>query len=91
MTEPLIFVVDDDADHLESLVDLISAAGHDTRAFADAPAALAAVAEARPGLILTDLRMPGMDGIALLAALTEAGHDIPVVVLTGGRSLDRRR
>lgn len=88
MTEPLIFVVDDDADHLESLVDLISAAGHDTRAFADAPAALAAVAEARPGLILTDLRMPGMDGIALLAALTEAGHDIPVVVLTGHGDVD---
>ena len=63
-----IHIVDDDADHLSALCDLLEAAGHDVRGFETAQAALDALADA-PDLVLTDLRMPGMDGIALLKAV----------------------
>ena len=78
----LLFVVEDDADHLAALCDLMEAAGHRVRGFADAPSALAAL-EPAPDLVLSDLRMPGMDGLALLAAVRARGLDLPVIVLTG--------
>ena len=83
MTPERILVVDDDSDHLEGLCDLLQAVGHDARPYAQAEAALAAAVADPPALILTDLRMPGMDGLALLAALAEAGCTAPVVLLTG--------
>lgn len=78
-----LFVVDDDADHLAAVCDLMGAAGHDVQGFGDAQSALAAVAHLPPDLILTDLRMPGMDGMGLLAALRAQGTDVPVIMLTG--------
>lgn len=83
MTGARLFVVDDDPDHLDGLCDLLGAVGHRTEGFAEARAALAAAVETPPDLVLTDLRMPGLDGIGLLEALAEAGCDVPVVVLTG--------
>ncbi len=83
MSGARLFVVDDDPDHLEGLCDLIGAVGHRTEGFAEARAALEAAVAAPPDLVLTDLRMPGMDGIGLLTALAEAGCDVPVVLLTG--------
>lgn len=83
MSGARLFVVDDDPDHLEGLCDLIGAVGHRTDGFAEARAALEAAVAAPPDLVLTDLRMPGMDGIGLLTALAEAGCDVPVVLLTG--------
>lgn len=83
MSRARIFVVEDDADHLESLSDLIEAAGFETAPFSDARDALAAIEAEPPDLVLTDLRMPGLDGIGLLEALAERGRDLPVVLLTG--------
>lgn len=83
MTSARIFVVEDDPDHLDSLCDLITAVGHTTVPFERAPDALAAARQSPPDLVLTDLRMPGMDGIALLSALVEGGCTAPVVLLTG--------
>ncbi|MFZ5751390.1 MAG: sigma-54-dependent transcriptional regulator [Pseudomonadota bacterium] len=82
MTAP-VFVVDDDADHLAALCDLIGAGGHRARAFAGAAEALAATTTETPAAVLTDLRMPGMDGFALVEALRTADPDLPVIVLTG--------
>jgi len=83
MSGARIFVVDDDPDHLDGLCDLICAVGHETVAFTGGEAALAAALDDAPALVLTDLRMPGLDGIGLLDKLTEAGCDVPVVLLTG--------
>lgn len=77
-----VFVVEDDADHLAALCDLLQAAGHAPSGFGSALAALEALADP-PDLMLTDLRMPGMDGLALLAAVRARGLDLPVIVLTG--------
>lgn len=79
----LVFVVDDDEDHRLAAADLIEAAGYRVMAFAGAAAALAALAEADPAVVITDLRMPGMDGLDLVSALKDHGGDHPVIVITG--------
>ncbi|QYK43248.1 MAG: sigma-54-dependent Fis family transcriptional regulator [Paracoccaceae bacterium] len=78
-----LFLVDDDADHLAALADLLTAAGHSVRGFPAAAAALDALAADPPDLLLTDLRMPGTDGLALLAALRSQAPDLPVILITG--------
>ncbi|MBR9893377.1 sigma-54-dependent Fis family transcriptional regulator [bacterium] len=78
---PLIHVVEDDRDHRVALCDLIEAAGHRAEAFPDGAAALAATS--RPDLILTDLRMPGIDGQQLLEAARDRDPDCPVVLISG--------
>jgi two-component system, NtrC family, C4-dicarboxylate transport response regulator DctD len=79
----LVFVVDDDADHLDAASDLIEAGGYAVQSFASAADALAGLATADPDAVVTDLRMPGMDGFGLLAALKDRDGDHPVIVLTG--------
>jgi two-component system C4-dicarboxylate transport response regulator DctD len=79
----LVFVVDDDADHLAAASDLIEAGGHDVKSFASAAEALGALDTADPDTVVSDLRMPGMDGLGLLAALKDRGGDHPLIVLTG--------
>ena len=78
----MLFVVDDDTDHLAALCDLMQAAGHNTQGFSGGAAALAALA-APPDLLITDLRMPDMDGLALLSAIKAGAYDLPVIMLTG--------
>ncbi|NDV01108.1 sigma-54-dependent transcriptional regulator [Pseudoroseicyclus tamaricis] len=78
-----LHVVDDDPDHLASLCDLLGAAGHEAVPFTGAAPAIEAALEAPPALILSDLRMPGLDGIGLIGALKEQGVDLPVILLTG--------
>jgi two-component system, NtrC family, C4-dicarboxylate transport response regulator DctD len=77
-----LFVVDDDADHLAALCDLMQAAGHHARGFTGGRAALAAL-DVPPDLLITDLRMPEIDGLELLGAIKAAATDLPVILLTG--------
>ena len=77
-----IFIVDDDEDHLSALADLLEASGYGVETFDAAAPALAAMPK-QPDLVISDLRMPGMDGIALLKELRQQYHGVPVVLLTG--------
>ncbi|SNR50133.1 sigma-54-dependent transcriptional regulator [Puniceibacterium sediminis] len=83
MTKAVIWVVDDDDDHREGLRDLIAQAGHSPVAFDGATDALDAMAVSIPDIILSDLRMPGLDGIAFLKAVRERGAEVPLILLTG--------
>ena len=85
MTPPaaMVFVVDDDADHLSALCDLVGAAGHQVRGFSSARAALAACETAPPDALITDLRMPEMDGMSLLDVVRATSWDLPVILITG--------
>jgi two-component system C4-dicarboxylate transport response regulator DctD len=78
-----IFVVDDDSDHLAALSDLVEVGGHTPLGFLRAEDAVAAAKTTPPDAILTDLRMPGMDGMGLIEAIMALGQDIPVIMLTG--------
>ena len=77
-----ILVVDDDADMLRLLSLRLQAAGYDVVAVGSAEAALTQLEIARPQLVLSDVRLPGRDGLALFDEV-RAGHpSLPVILLT---------
>jgi DNA-binding NtrC family response regulator len=77
-----ILVVDDDDALRVVLVGLLKQAGYAARSSPSAARALEDVTREPTDLVVTDVRMPGMDGLALLAALGKAAPDLPVIVLT---------
>ncbi len=77
-----ILVVDNEAKMRRILELSLKHMGHHVEQAADGVEALAAIESGSFDLVLTDLRMPRMDGIALLNALRERGDDVPVIVLT---------
>ncbi len=79
----VVHVVDDDGAVRESLAFLLESAGFEVRAHASAEDVLAAADELAPGCMLTDVRMPGLDGLGLQRRLGELGLHFTVVVMTG--------
>ena len=77
-----VFLIDDDPGVRDSLTLLLSLKGVSTQPFANAESFIASYQPERPGCVLTDLRMPGMTGLELQAALHERQIEVPVVVLT---------
>ena len=77
-----LLVVDDDAVVREALVEALAEAGYEVRAAGDGARAVALLAERAPDVVLSDVRMPGMDGLALLALLRERAPEIPVLLMT---------
>ena len=78
-----VYVVEDDASVRDSLALMLGLAGYSTAAYADAEAFLAAWRADWAGCVVTDLRLPGMSGLDLQAALRERGSELPVIVITG--------
>ncbi len=77
-----ILVVDDEVNARNALTELLRDDGYAVEAAADGFKALGKMADFAPDLVLTDLKMPGMDGIQLLAKLRESDPDLPVVMMT---------
>jgi two-component system response regulator HydG len=77
-----ILVVDDEASHRDSLRRIFERAGHQVRVAENGEEALNVLRETRVDLVLTDLVMPRMDGIALLRAARTVQPDVDVVVMT---------
>lgn len=81
-----VLVVDDDLSMRQFLEILLTRAGYSVAAVDSGESALAAVAQQWPAVVLTDLNMPGMDGMDLLEALktrsAQLGKDIEVVMVT---------
>lgn len=82
-----IMVVDDDAETLALLREIVVKEGYQVEIAEDAETALRKLAEWQPDLVITDIHMPGMDGLALLAAVRERAPDILVILLTAYGSL----
>jgi FixJ family two-component response regulator len=82
MTERVI-LVDDDADVRDALSLLLSAAAYPVEALASAEALLEAVAPSDRGCLIVDVRLPGMNGLALQQALRERGIQLPIVCISG--------
>ncbi|MBI2311841.1 MAG: sigma 54-interacting transcriptional regulator [Betaproteobacteria bacterium] len=82
MSGKRILLVDDDADLLRLLSIRLSSAGYEVTAVESAEKALAAMGAALPDLVITDMRMSGMDGAALFDAVHAAHPTLPVIILT---------
>ena len=63
-------------------------AGIAVRSFEGADQVLSALRQDEPDVLLTDIRMPGMDGLGLLAKMQEAHPDVPVIIMTAHSDLD---
>ena len=79
---PSILVVDDDPDLLRLMQIRLSAAGYAVTTAESAERALAQLAVARPRVVVTDLRMSGMDGMALFQSIQAQNSGLPVIILT---------
>ena len=82
-SELVVHIVDDSAAVRDSLGLMLGLRGYRTALFADAASFLEAWRPEWRGCLLIDIRMPGMDGLALQKALAERGCRIPVVIITG--------
>lgn len=80
---PKIFVVDDDADLREALLDTFETCELPARGFARAKDLLTDLDPDWPGVILTDIRMPGMSGLELLEEVRLNAPKIPIILFTG--------
>ena len=78
-----VYIVDDDAAVRDALGLSLGVRGYRTAIFADAESFLRAYRPDWRGCILIDIRMPGMDGLALQQRLLELGCNLPAIVMTG--------
>jgi len=82
-----ICVIDDQAMMRDSLQATLAARDHKVFAYENAQDALTMIKQQSFDVILTDLRMPGLDGVALLRELRRLGIDVPVVLMTAHASV----
>nr|MBF0220846.1 sigma 54-interacting transcriptional regulator [Desulfobulbaceae bacterium] len=87
MTSETIMIVDDDADLLSLLSMRLSGAGYEICQASCAEEALAKLPVARPGLIVTDLRMGEMDGLSLFENIRNMDSLLPVIIMTAHGSI----
>ncbi|APF39590.1 DNA-binding transcriptional response regulator, NtrC family, contains REC, AAA-type ATPase, and a Fis-type DNA-binding domains [Chelatococcus sambhunathii] len=83
MSGAQILLADDEDDLRIASVQGLELAGFAVRGFASAEEVLSRVGYDFDGLVMTDIRMPGMDGMSLMNRIHEIDPDIPVVLLTG--------
>jgi FixJ family two-component response regulator len=77
-----VFIVDDDGSFLRSVSRLLRAAGYSVQVFESAEKFLEQLAPGMSGCVLTDLRMSGLNGLELQAALAKSANPLPVVFLS---------
>jgi len=78
-----VFIIDDDASFLKSISRLLSAVGYPVHAFQSAREFLDQLTPETSGCVITDLQMPGMDGLKLQEAMKKTANPLPVIFLTG--------
>jgi two-component system, LuxR family, response regulator FixJ len=83
LSSQYIHVVDDDRDVRCSISFMLSADNFQSRPFASGPDFLDNLADLPPGCVLLDIRMPELDGFAVMDELAKQGIDWPVIVMTG--------
>lgn len=83
-----IFVIDDEQGFCRLISDVLTGEGYAALPFTDARQALDAFRADPADLIVTDIKMPGMDGIRFMEALRELDPEVPVIVVTGFATTD---
>ena len=83
-----IFLIDDDDNVLRSIGRFLRAVGHHVQTACNGLEALRCLEEETPDVVISDIRMPGMDGVALLQEVGERFPDLPVILMTGYQSAE---
>jgi two-component system cell cycle response regulator DivK len=88
----LVLVVEDNEKNARMIIAMLSVAGYKTHWAADGTEGLRAAVELRPALVMTDLQMPGLDGLAMTRALKQRDETaaIPVVAVTAHALAEHR-
>ena len=87
---PWIAIVDDDPSVLRALARLLKSRALESRTFVSAHDFLAALSDNMPQCLIVDLQMPGMTGLELQRHLTQAGINIPTIIITAHSEADMR-
>ena len=88
MAEPRTLIVDDEPDMVDNCARILRRAGHRCLTATDPHRAAALLESERPDLLLTDLKMPGLDGLALLRRAHELDPALPVIVITAFATIE---
>ena len=83
MADPTIFVIDDQESVRHALGEMLSVFGFEVETFESADSFLSALVPGRPGCVVADVRMPGIDGIELVRELHRRKIVLPVVLISG--------
>ena len=78
-----VAIVDDEADMRQSISQWLALSGFDTETFPSAEEALKTIGPEFPGVVVSDIKMPGMDGMAFLKRLMGMDSGLPVILITG--------
>ena len=87
---PVVLLVDDDDAVRRSVADGLELEGFDVVPASGGRAALAALESIVPAVVVLDLAMPDLDGLEVLRRLREAGHEVPVCILSARDEVDDR-
>ncbi|MCG8448361.1 MAG: response regulator [Pirellulales bacterium] len=80
--EPIVYVVDDDPQSCRAVAALVHTFGHQVRMFESPVEFLRSIDEARPGCVVLDIRLPGIDGMEVHQRLLQRGLALPAIILT---------
>jgi DNA-binding response OmpR family regulator len=86
--EGAVPIVDDDAGMRDSLVTLLGAYGFQVLAASDGVRALQVVRESAPRVVLTDILMPGQDGMETIKEMKRMHPDVKIIAMSGGGEID---
>lgn len=78
-----IAVIDDNAEIRESLAELLELADYGVTTYSTADTAARTITADYPGVLISDLRMPGMDGMSFLKSMQAIDNELPIVMITG--------
>jgi DNA-binding NtrC family response regulator len=88
VSEPRVLVIDDEPDMVENCVRILRRAGYRCLSTTDPERALALIESERPDLVMTDLKMPAIDGLAVIRRAHELDPALPVIVITAFATIE---
>jgi len=86
-----ILVVDDESDVRNLLSKFLTRRGYSVRTAGDGEAAIEAIRQSRPAIVLLDIRLPKIDGLAVLQLLRDASDDVAIITMSGNADEDTAR